>query len=114
MNLNLVVLRTRDVSALGSFYQALGLRFALESHGNGPQHLASKVGRATFEIYPCSDENATEGLRIGFDVSDVSEWFATALANGAACVAEPLVSEWGHRAVIRDPAGHIVDFVESA
>jgi catechol 2,3-dioxygenase-like lactoylglutathione lyase family enzyme len=114
MILNLLVLRTADIDRLGLFYEALGMAFVRERHGRGPEHLASSHQGATFEIYPCTGDTDTRGTRIGFQVKNVAEQFDRALAVGGEPVSRPQTSEWGARAVVRDPAGHIVEFLEPA
>lgn len=114
MILNLLVLRTTDIHGLGKFYEALGLAFVREQHGKGPEHLASADGGTTLEIYPCAGENDTRGTRIGFRVQNVAEQFNRALAIGGEAITPPRASDWGARAVVRDPAGHIVELLEAA
>lgn len=111
MHLNLVVLRAKDIERLGRFYESLGMNFVREKHGSGPEHLACTLHGATFEIYPCGPSTGTAGMRIGFCVERVSDRFVEALANGAESVTQPRKSEWGERAVIRDPEGHLVEFL---
>lgn len=112
MILNLLVLRTADVYKLGAFYETLGLSFVRERHGRGPEHLASALGGTTLEIYPCTAGNDTRGTRIGFRVRDVAAKFAHALAVGGEAISPPRESDWGTRAVIRDPGGHVVELLE--
>lgn len=114
MILNLLVLRTPDIDRLGRFYEALGLAFVRERHGNGPEHLASAEGGATLEIYPCTGKNETRGTRIGFRVQNVAAQFDRALALGGEAITPPRASDWGARAVVRDPAGHIVELLQAA
>jgi lactoylglutathione lyase len=113
MILNLLVLRTPDINRLSKFYEALGLTFVRERHGKGPEHLASAGGGATLEIYPCTGENNTRGTRIGFRVKNVAAQFDRALAFGGEAITPPRASDWGGRAVVRDPAGHIVELLEA-
>lgn len=111
MFLNLIVLRSYDVELLGQFYEALGMSFVREQHGSGPEHLACVTDGTTFEIYPCVEENTTQGMRIGFCVDQLSTQFSKAIAHGAEVLMPPRSSPWGERAVIRDPAGHVVELL---
>src|SRR5450755_3978856 len=71
--INLVVLRSEDPVRLASFYEGLGMRFEVERHGNGREHLASTGNGAVFEIYPRRrDEPTSNGVRLGFRVHSIS------------------------------------------
>jgi lactoylglutathione lyase len=113
MILDLLVLRTSDVHGLGRFYEALGVDFVRERHGSGPEHLASAKGGATLEIYPCDGKHDTRGTRIGFRVRDVQAHFDRALTLGGEAISPPRSSDWGARAVVRDPAGHVVELLQA-
>lgn len=112
MILNLLVLRSSAPHELAAFYEALGLSFVREQHGNGPEHLACSTRGAIFEIYPEQDGQSTRGTRIGFAVDDVDACFASALAGNAHPVRKPAAGPWGRRAVVRDPAGHVVELTQ--
>ena len=67
--LNLTVIRSKDIHSSVKFYELLGLRFELHSHGRGPKHYATINSEVVFEIYPESDKfPVTVGSRIGFQV----------------------------------------------
>lgn len=114
MLLNLVVLRAHDMDKLGRFYEALGLTFARERHGSGPEHLACSAGDSVLEIYPCRGAGSTAGFRIGFSVDGVYSRYEAAIAHGAVSVLSPQCSPWGERAVVRDPEGHIVELLRGS
>ncbi|MEI5668362.1 VOC family protein [Bosea sp. CCNWLW174] len=113
MLLNLLVIRARDVDALGRFYSSLGMTFLRERHGAGPEHLACSMGGTTIELYP-SEGSIPPPMRLGFRVDDVSSSFTEALARGAQSVSSPRMSQWGERAVIRDPEGNTVELLRPA
>jgi catechol 2,3-dioxygenase-like lactoylglutathione lyase family enzyme len=51
--LDVVVLRSADMSAARAFYEAVGLTFVAEKHGSGPDHLAATLaGGVVLELYP--------------------------------------------------------------
>lgn len=112
MQINLITLRASNVPELGQFYQALGLSFMTEKHGNGPEHLACDMGNLTFEIYPCASPSSTAGMRLGFCVDELAASFANALHHGAECVSPPRQTSWGRYAVVKDPAGHLVELTQ--
>jgi len=79
--LNLTVIRSRDIHASVKFYEALGLKFELHSHGKGPKHYATEDTDTVFEIYPASDRfPVTVGARIGFEV-DSCELISSSLIS---------------------------------
>src|SRR3954469_10899764 len=77
-HLNLVVVRTRRLDALKRFYEAVGLSFAVERHGAGPEHLSATLPGATvLELYPATADQAVErgavsDVRLGFVVGDLA------------------------------------------
>ena len=73
--LNLLVLKTRQVDSLRTFYQALGIDIVEERHGQGTVHHAGLVG-------DCVDA-----------------------AGPRAAVTPPAGTTWEQRAVVRDPDG---------
>ena len=110
--MNLIVLQSDDVWQLGEFYGALGLHFITERHGDGPEHLTCDLGQMTLEIYPGAGQSCTAGMRLGFGVSEVSASFARAMSRGGIAISDPRPGPWGKRAVVQDPAGHIVELTE--
>jgi lactoylglutathione lyase len=102
--LNLVVLRSADMTRAADFYKRLGLQFSQHRHGSGPEHFTAELPGGVFEIYPLSaDGRSTFGTRIGFRVPSVDDALA-ALDDFADAVVTPARdSEWGRRAVVADP-----------
>src|SRR3954467_3754153 len=106
ISLNLVVIRSPDLSRAAAFYERLGLRVSQHRHGKGPEHLSAELGSAVFEIYPAVGGESTLWTRVGFQVASLDE-VLTALADYAGAVVSPAKdSEWGRRAVLADPDGH--------
>jgi len=109
---NLLVLRSPDIHRAARFYQALGMLFTLEQHGDGPEHYSSSVNGYVFELYPLGPNRApTTSTRLGFSVDSVDELVPLVQATGAELVSPPYDSEWGRRAVVRDLDGHTVELV---
>ncbi|AAZ55587.1 hypothetical protein JCM3263A_19720 [Thermobifida fusca] len=92
--LTLLVLYSDRMEECRAFYSALGLCFAREQHGQGPQHYAAVLDDGSvFEIYPASPERRTGITRLGFRVDKT-------------LLQTPL--EAGHH-ILTDPDGRKVD-----
>lgn len=110
MQLNLLVLRARHPAKLARFYEEFGCQFEQERHGSGPAHFACSQNGSVFEIYPLSSQGiGTTEVRVGFRVDDVDAACQRAIALNGALLSSPSDSEWGRRAVLRDPEGHTVE-----
>ena len=113
VELNLVVIRAKDIDRAAAFYSLLGLQFKKHRHGKGPEHYASDIGGTVFEIYPHQEEEGgSTGTRIGFKVPSVDAAVAALKKAGAHVVSSPKDSIWGRRAVIVDFDGHLVELTE--
>jgi len=114
ITLNLVVLRSADITRAAEFYTRLGLRFIQHRHGKGAEHFAADLPGGVFELYTqTADSPTTLGTRIGFSVPSVDAVIAALTEYPAAVVSAPKDSEWGRRAVVADPDGHRVELIES-
>ncbi len=108
--LDLLVLRTDRMEECLSFYSALGLVFAAERHGRGPLHYSGRAGSLVLELYPCRPDGHSEAaVRLGFAVDDLS----CVLANVGGPGVNPEETEWGPRAVVRDPDGRAVELYQA-
>ncbi|MBD3550874.1 glyoxalase/bleomycin resistance/dioxygenase family protein [Streptomyces sp. SP18CM02] len=67
MHPNLIVIYTDHLDACHAFYTGLGLTFAKEQHGTGPEHYATELdGQTVLELYPATTRRpATGSLRLG-------------------------------------------------
>lgn len=111
--LNLVVLRSGDIKKASEFYAHLGLKFKIHRHGSGPEHYAAELQGGVFELYPQSNDGpSTLGTRIGFAVASVDSVVAGLTEYPDAIVSAPKDSEWGRRAVLKDPDGHRVELLQ--
>lgn len=52
MNLNLLVLRCRDIDHSRKFHEGLGLDFLEENHGTGPKRFSCNIVEMVLELYP--------------------------------------------------------------
>jgi lactoylglutathione lyase len=111
--LTLLVIRSRDIDKLASFYSALGLSFTKHQHGKGPEHLSSTLGETVFEIYPANDANeSTVSTRFGFSVPSLVDALRHLRDLHAKVLSEPSDSPFGRRAVVQDFDGHKVELYE--
>jgi lactoylglutathione lyase len=114
ITLNLVVLKSPDVTRAVAFYSRLGLQFSQHRHGNGPEHYSAELPGGVFELYPLAADGAsTLGARVGFRVPSVDAAIAALSDYPGAVVSAPRDSEWGRRAVVADPDGHRVELLQS-
>lgn len=70
--LSLLVLKTQKMDECRKFYEALGLKFVEEKHGDGPVHYSCKIGELVFELYP-SKKEPNERIRLGFKVANPTQ-----------------------------------------
>ncbi len=111
MQLSLVVIRTHQPERVKGFYEALGLQFREEQHGNGPVHFSAQVGQTVFEVYPLpkSIEKVDATTRLGFTVERLDDTIRRMKIAGVPVAAEPKQTEWGYGAVVKDPDGRSVE-----
>ena len=112
MILNLIAIRTSDMPKLVNFYQILGLEFDYHKHEQGVYHYATKIGETVFEIYPLL-KNQTEAdisTRLGYKISNFEEKIAL-LSDFI--VSEPMATEFGMCAVLKDPDGRKVEIYKN-
>lgn len=111
----LIVVKTPDIERSARFYSALGLQLHKHSHGQGPLHYTYEDSGHAFEIYPSQKHESTAPyVRIGFSVPSVDDLMTRAVQAGGTVKCLPMNSEWGRRAIIEDPDGHIVELTTSS
>ncbi len=110
--LSLVVLRSLDMENTIRFYQALGLNFVVEKHGNTPKHYACKLGSMVLEIYPVVNEASTDTTRLGFYVSKLDKIVTQLEKIGVVVRQSPKFTQWGYSAVVQDPDGRSIELTE--
>ena len=113
--LKLLVLKTHRLEQMRVFYEAMGLSFAAEQHGEGPRHFAASTGGMVLEIYllPAAAEAETAS-RLGFELED-PEQFLTQVETLKGGVIQPgRKSAWGFRAIVADPDGRRVEIYRRA
>jgi predicted enzyme related to lactoylglutathione lyase len=114
-SLTLLVLKTAQVAELCRFYHALGIDFVKERHGKGPVHYSGRAGDVLLEIYPLPSgvSVADATTRLGFKVDSIDNVINSLELLGAKIVTPATQTEWGRRAVVRDPDGRAVELSES-
>jgi predicted enzyme related to lactoylglutathione lyase len=114
VKLSLLVLKTRQLDRLKAFYAALGIAVTEERHGGGPTHHAGRVGDVVLELYPLPEDAgpADATTRLGFVVPDLDAAVHALEAAGGTVAARPRTTDWGYRAVVRDPDGRAVELVQ--
>jgi predicted enzyme related to lactoylglutathione lyase len=112
--LTLLVLKTRQVERLRTFYNALGIELAEEQHGKGPIHYAGRAGELVLELYPLPDDGSSVDTttRLGFSVENLAGVVEAIQATGAPVLTSPQETPWGYRAVVRDPDGRAVELYQ--
>ena len=114
MKLKLLVLRSKDIAACVQFYQKIGLKFDYHQHGNGPMHYSCMLGEMVFELYPLlkRQKEADSSTRLGFEVENLDALLEDLRAAEVTIVQEPLESEFGYFALVKDLDGRKVELTE--
>lgn len=113
VSLTLLVLKSRQVDRVRTFYQALGIVFTEEQHGTGPRHYAGRVGEVLVEIYPLPNDGSTDAsTRLGFTVGNLAEVVRALEGIGTQVVKQPTQTTWGLQAVVKDPDGRSVEVTQ--
>lgn len=108
--LNLVVLRSKDIEGLRSFYSKL-LSAEFEEHtDHGPRHYGTQIGETYLEIYTTKQ---TQGQldSVGFGTDGLE---ATIERVGREYIHRPAAdTPQGRAATLKDPDGRLVFLVEN-
>ena len=77
-------------------------------------HYSAKVGETVFEIYPLlkNQEVADNSLRLGFAVDDLDELIADLKQANITIVKNPVLTEWGYHAIVKDLDGRKIELTE--
>jgi hypothetical protein len=113
VSLTLLVLKTRQVDRVRTFYQALGIAFIEERHGSGPRHFAGRVGDVVMEVYPLPDDGTADpSTRLSFTVGNMVDVVQAVQGLDAPMVKQPTQTAWGLQAVVKDPDGRSVELIQ--
>jgi hypothetical protein len=112
-SLTLLVLKTLQTANLLAFYRTIGIDLVEEQHGRGPLHHSAQLGNTVLELYPAQDAHAVNSAtRLGFTLAHLAEVIETLRSASTPIVSEPKTTEWGTRAVVRDPEGRTVELYQ--
>ena len=111
MEIRLLVIRTIEMARLADFYALLGLTFEYHKHGKSPWHYSAPVGHTILEIYPLAkgQTEADKELRLGFALDDYDNTITTLKEKGVEFVSEPMQTDYGFMAIIKDTDGRRVE-----
>jgi lactoylglutathione lyase len=115
MQLALLVIKTHQIDMLKDFYQALGLSFIVEKHGNGPEHYSCDLDGTVMEIYPLPEGGplADTTTRLGFRVKNLENVVEYLEGNHTPVINRPKRNDFGYFAVVKDPDGRMVVLYEA-
>ncbi len=103
VEINLLVLRCKELDQSRQFYELLGFSFVREKHGGGPLHYSSQDAGFVFELYPLAESEQVDNSRLGFSVGNIRQVLSQVEVVGQ--------HELGDRQVyvVRDPDGRKVE-----
>ncbi len=111
--LSMLVLKTHQVAAVVAFYETIGLSFTEEQHGSGPLHFAGQANDVLIEIYPLPEDKPVDTTtRLGFAVDNIAEVLNALLQRELSPPKTAKQTEWGLRAVVKDPDGRAVELYQ--
>jgi hypothetical protein len=103
IEINLLVLRSRNMEKLKLFYGSIGIEFTTERHGEGAVHYAAQLDNAVFEIYPCRQNEQPDNCRLGLTVESLADCLKQLRLTDAKIISEPMELNGYLRAVVEDP-----------
>ena len=106
-----IVLKSRNIDRLRSFYELLGVKFVEEKHGKGPLHFAGILpSNILLELYPTEDHIDTT-TRLSFSIVGIEEVITLAKVVGE--LVHPIKdTTYGRKGVLKDPDGRTVELIE--
>ena len=107
---NLLVLRCKDAQRTRRFYEQLGLVFVEEKHGSGPQHYAWQCDGFVLELYPATETQPSDNVRIGFSTPLLADLSGNLLHNSDVNVLKPPYATADRLVMLlQDPDGRKVE-----
>lgn len=111
--LNLIVLHSLDPSQTLDFYNFLGIGFEKQQHENGPVHWSADLEGLVLEVYPVEVPGEVgHSIRLGFEVEDLTCVVHSLRVSGVEILREIKASNWGLRAVVRDPDNRSIELLQ--
>ena len=110
LELNLLVLRCRDIELTRRFYEHLGFVFTEERHGAGPRHYACEKGGFVLELYPASQGHPPDNVRLGFSTPLLADVSGAVRQNPEVTVLKPPYATADRLVLLlQDPDGRKVE-----
>jgi lactoylglutathione lyase len=111
LQINLLVIRSKNADSLALQYEQLGMKFDYHKHGNGPFHYAAEFNGQVFEIYPLPAENTTSEtkIRLGFEVEEIEATIDLLSNTNWIILSQIKVSDYGKIAIIQDLDGRKIE-----
>ncbi|CAA6818575.1 MAG: Unknown protein [uncultured Sulfurovum sp.] len=107
MQLNLLVLRCKNIKTSKAFYEKLGLTFVQEQHGKGPVHYSTLMEELVMELYPLTKGSEIDNIRLGFlmEIENIFEY----LERETIVVCSQYQYEDKNVFVVEDPDGRKIE-----
>lgn len=105
MSLKFLTLYANQLDQTVAMYEALGLTFEKEKHGDGPVHFSHSAGDLIVEIYPADGRPIAESMMVGFEVEDLETVKTILLERGATILRDAAVVNGVLRMILEDPDG---------
>ena len=113
MSLNLLVIKTKNIQRLATFYSLFQIDFEYHKHSDNVFHFSAIIGEIVFEIYPLREnETADKTLRLGFFVKNLSDKIKILKSQNHKIISYPKETEYGIKATIEDPDGRKIELTE--
>lgn len=112
-----VLLTTRDVSRMTSFYRdQLGMPLEEERHGETDMHYGCELGDLHFAIHPITnfkEESLGVGsVKLAFEVFDMEDFVKTVQSRGVELLYPPRQMGPMLITAARDPDGNLIEFTQ--
>jgi hypothetical protein len=105
MSLKFLTLYAKQLDRTVLVYEALGLEFEKEKHGDGPIHFSHSSGDLVIEIYPADGRTVAESMMLGFVVEDLATVKNLLLERAVTILKDIDVVNGATRMIFQDPDG---------
>ncbi|KJF70232.1 VOC family protein [Agrobacterium arsenijevicii] len=105
MSLKFLTLYAKQLDRTVAVYEALGIEFEREKHGDGPIHFSHSTRDLIIEIYPAGSRVVAESMILGFTVTDLATVRNLLLENGVTILKDIDVVDGATRMIFEDPDG---------
>lgn len=105
MGLNFLTLYANQPDRTVAIYEALGLKFVQEKHGDGPTHFSHLTSDLVIEIYPADGRSVAESMMLGFTVENLVAVKTLLLEKESPIIKDIAVVSGVTRMIFQDPEG---------